>query len=55
MALKKRKDGRYEKGVTIDGKVVHFYGKTQREVNEKIMAYKTKAENGVKFEQLRSE
>ncbi len=55
MALKKRKDGRYEKGVTIDGKVVHFYGKTQREVNEKIMAYKRKKQNGVKFEQLRSE
>lgn len=35
---KKRADGRYEKTVTIDGKVVHFYGKTLKEVNAKIMA-----------------
>ena len=55
MALKKRKDGRYEKGVTIDGKVVHFYGKTQREVNEKIMAYRRKKQNGPLFSELLDE
>ena len=51
----KRKDGRYEKGVTIGGKVVHFYGKTMKEVNEKIFAYRQKEENGVKFGELRNE
>jgi len=52
---KKRKDGRYEKAVTINGKVVHFYGKTQKEVTEKMMAYKKKEKNGVLFGQLMDE
>lgn len=33
---KTRADGYIERKRTIDGKVYHFYGKTEREVNEKI-------------------
>ena len=49
---KKRKDGRYEKAVTINGKVVHFYGKTQKEITEKMLKYRKKERDGVLFGQL---
>lgn len=51
----KRKDGRYEKAVTINGKVHHFYGKTQREVLEKMMAFQEKEEKGILFGELADE
>ena len=50
--VKKRKDGRYEKAVTINGKVVHFYGKTQKEITEKMLKYRKKEKDGVLFGQL---
>lgn len=52
---KKRSDGRYEKSVTIDGKQKHFYGRTIREVNEKIFEYRQKKEDGIKFGKLAEE
>lgn len=42
--MKKRADGRYQKAITIDGKKQFFYGKTQAEVNKKILEYKEKEE-----------
>jgi len=52
--LKKRANGYYE--ITrVDprtGKRIHFYGKTEREVNRKIMEYTTKGENGRTFREL---
>lgn len=35
-ALQRRRDGLYERTVTVNGKRVHFYGKTQKEVNNKV-------------------
>ena len=55
MSLKKRKDGRYEKSLTIDGKRYHFYGKTIKEVNNKIFEHKTKQRNGPLFSELLEE
>jgi len=55
MSLKKRKDGRYEKSLTIDGKRYHFYGKTIKEVNNKIFEHKTKQRNGPLFSELLDE
>ena len=40
--ITKRKDGRLVKAVTIDGKKIYFYGKTEREINKKMLAYKEK-------------
>ncbi len=46
--IKKRKDGRYVKRVTTqDGKKIDVYGKTQREVEEKIDEIKLKTACGV--------
>lgn len=45
MSLKKRKDGRYEKSLTIDGKRHHFYGKTQKEANEKAFRFQKDSES----------
>ena len=52
---KKRSDGRYELTRTIDGKKVHFYGKTKREVEEKIAAYRKREDEGVLFSELADE
>lgn len=34
--MARRKDGLLEKTVTIEGKRIHVYGKTQKEIKEKI-------------------
>lgn len=49
--MKKRSDGRYVKVITDPKtkKKVSFYGKTQREVNEKILVYKSRLQNGITF------
>ena len=44
--MKRRKDGRYEKSIVINGKRNVFYGKTQREVIEKIMQFEEEREAG---------
>lgn len=53
--MKKRKDGRYEKSIVIDGKRKLFYGKTQREVMEKIMQFEEEKEAGPLFSALADE
>jgi integrase len=47
--MAKRKDGRYRSSITIDGKRVYFYGKTQAEVNRKIREYQEEKGAGRKF------
>lgn len=44
--MKKRADGRYEQSRIIDGTRRTFYGKTQREVNEKFRNYEEEKEAG---------
>ena len=53
--MKKRADGRYQKAITIDGKKQFFYGKTQAEVNKKMLAYEKKKEQGRTFEEVAEE
>ncbi len=45
----KRKDGRLQRQVTINGKRVVFYGKTERELNRKIAEYKEERKDGRLF------
>lgn len=49
MSLKKRKDGLYEKKVTLNGKRVTFYGKSEREIIQSIAAYREKDDIGLLF------
>lgn len=53
--LKKRKDGRYQKAITINGKKTFFYGNTVAEVNKKILEYKEKEEQGRTFREVADE
>lgn len=51
--LKKRSDGRYVKNITTkDGKRIYFYGKTEKEINQKILEYEEKEEYGPKFKEV---
>lgn len=50
--LSKRTDGRYEKTIVINGKKRHFYGKTQREAQQKAFTFQEKAEKGVLFGEI---
>lgn len=50
--LKKRKDGRYRKQVTINGVKHYFYGKTEREITKKIIEFEEKEKNSVKFKPI---
>ncbi|MBQ7788404.1 MAG: site-specific integrase [Clostridia bacterium] len=55
--LKKRADGRYQK-VIVDkrtGEKVYFYGKTEKEINQKVLAYNGKIENGKTFSEVANE
>ncbi len=48
--MKKRKDGRYVKRVTLkNGDFRDFYGDSEKEVFKKILEYETAEEKGVKF------
>lgn len=42
--ISKRADGRYQKKIVIDGKPKYFYGKTKKELNQKIIAYNVELE-----------
>ncbi len=53
--MKKRADGRYLKQITINGKVKSFYGKTQAEVNKKILEYQGEQKNGRVFSAVADE
>lgn len=51
--LKKRSDGRYQKAITNKtGKRIFFYGKTEKEINQKILEYEEKEEKGYKFKEV---
>lgn len=50
--MKKRNDGRYEQSIIIDGKRKVFYGKTQREVKDKIRNYEEESEAGPPFNDI---
>lgn len=53
--MKKRKDGRYMKMITIDGKRHAFYGKTQSEVYQNIREHESKKEIGRTFSEVADE
>jgi len=50
--MKKRADGLYCKQIRINGKQQSFYGKTQAEINKKILSFKEKVEKGRMFEEV---
>lgn len=50
-----RKDGMHEAKRSIGGKVVHFYGKTDREIDRKILEYKGIVERGRLFIEVAEE
>ena len=52
--LKRRADGRYQK-VIVDkrtGKKVFFYGKSEKEINQKILNYTGEQEKGASFQEV---
>jgi integrase len=55
--MKRREDGRMVKAITDPrtGKRVYFYGKTEREINRKILAYREKLEDGRTFAEVSDE
>lgn len=53
--MTKRKDGRWQESVTINGKRRYFYGKTKAEVLKNINAYKEKESNGKTFSDVADE
>ncbi len=48
----KRKDGRFQKSININGKRIYFYGKTEKEILNKIMNYREKEKNGLTFKEV---
>lgn len=52
--LKRRADGRYQKSIVDSrtGKKVFFYGKTEKELNQKILAYTGEQEKGASFQDV---
>ena len=53
--LKKRKDGRYCRQIRVDGRIVSFYGKSEREINRKMLEYRQAEEKGKPFEKVADE
>ena len=51
----KRKDGRLTKSIMIDGERKWFYGKTEKEINRKILEYQAKKEDSTLFSNVASE
>jgi len=49
---KRRKDGLLQKRVTINGKLEPFYGKTEKEIKQKIEVFKEKIKNGPLFKEV---
>ena len=53
MSLKRRSDGRLCRTITDkSGKKLFFYGKTEKEIKQKILAYQEKQEKGKTFEEI---
>lgn len=53
--MKRRDDGLYQKSITINGKRKVFYGKSQSEINKKILAYREGDRQGLKFHTVAEE
>lgn len=55
--MSRRSDGRYVKKIKDPrtGKDVYFYGKTIRELNEKVLSYQCATQNGRKFKEVAEE
>ena len=53
--MKKRKDGRYEQSIKIDGNRHVFYGRTIQEVRRKMVEFQEKKEKGPLFSQVADE
>ncbi len=51
----RRADGRMQKQVTISGKRVVFYGKSEREINKKKAEHREERKNGRLFKVVDSE
>lgn len=52
MKFTKRKDGRLVTSIQINGKKTFFYGKTQKEIKQKILEYQKKQELGSLFQDI---
>lgn len=50
--MTRRKDGRYQAVVTINGKRLYFLGKTRAEVQKKMLAHRERAEHGAPFAEV---
>ena len=53
--MKKRKDGRLCKTITIDGKRHYFYGSSKQEINKKILAFEEESTKGKLFNDVADE
>lgn len=53
--MTRRKDGRWQETLTINGKTKYFYGKTKAEVLRKLREYEEKQETGMLFEEVAEE
>lgn len=53
--MTRRKDGRWQETITINGKTKYFYGKTKAEVLRKLRDYEEKQETGMLFEEVAEE
>lgn len=53
--MKKRKDGRYQKKVLVNDKWKYFYGRTQKELNEKIKQYERLIVKKTNFDEVACE
>ncbi len=47
-----RPDGLFEQVKVVNGKRIHFYGKTEKEVTDKMIAYQAKEEAGLTFREV---
>ncbi len=53
--MTRRKDGRWQEAIAVNGKKYYFYGKTKAEVLRKIQDFKEKEENGKTFVEVANE
>jgi integrase len=48
----KRKDGRVQTDITVNGKRIYFYASNDRELRQKVMAYQQQSDEGPLFEEV---
>ena len=53
--MTRRKDGRWQETITINGKTKYFYGKTKAEVLRKLREFEDRQENGLTFSEVSEE